>query len=95
MKQVEKPRPGRPWSFDRDKAVETAIRLFWHHGYEGISVGDLTKKIGVAPPSLYAAFGSKAGLYREAVDRYEEALGCIGRCRQIRDIVGGRRTALA
>jgi AcrR family transcriptional regulator len=77
MKQVEKPRPGRPWSFDRDKAVETAIRLFWHHGYEGISVGDLTKKIGVAPPSLYAAFGSKAGLYREAVDRYEETLGCI------------------
>ncbi|GJD49753.1 HTH-type transcriptional repressor ComR [Methylobacterium crusticola] len=51
--------------------------LFWRHGYEGVSVGDLTKAIGVAPPSLYAAFGSKAGLYRLAMTRYEETLGCL------------------
>lgn len=53
------------------------MRLFWRHGYEGVSIGDLTKEIGIAPPSLYAAFGSKAGLYREALDRYEEAFGCL------------------
>lgn len=46
------------------------MRLFWRHGYEGVSLNDLTAAIGVAPPSLYAAFGSKAGLYREALDRY-------------------------
>ena len=68
---------GRPWSFDRNAAVETAMRLFWRHGYEGVSIGDLTKAIGVAPPSLYAAFGSKAGLYQQALTRYKETLGCL------------------
>lgn len=77
MEKDVKSRGGRPWSFDRDRAIEIAMRLFWRHGYEGVSVGDLTKAIGVAPPSLYAAFGSKAGLYREAVARYEVTVGCI------------------
>ena len=49
--------------------------LFWRHGYEGVSIGDLTKAIGVAPPSLYAAFGSKAGLYQQALTRYGETFG--------------------
>jgi len=72
-----KSRGGRPWSFDRGKAVETAMRLFWQRGYEGVSVGDLTKAIGIAPPSLYAAFGSKAGLYQEALTHYEEGAGSL------------------
>lgn len=53
------------------------MRLFWRSGYEGVSIGDLTREIGVAPPSLYAAFGSKAGLYKEALDRYEEKFGSL------------------
>ncbi|MFE0756502.1 TetR/AcrR family transcriptional regulator [Inquilinus sp. NPDC058860] len=77
MEPDAKSRGGRPWSFDRDMAVETAMRLFWRHGYEGVSVGDLTKAIGIAPPSLYAAFGSKAGLYQEALNRYEQSLGSL------------------
>ena len=51
--------------------------LFWRHGYEGVSIGDLTKAIGIAPPSLYAAFGSKAGLYQQALTRYKETRGCL------------------
>ncbi len=77
MEPDAKSRGGRPWSFDRDKAIETAMRLFWRHGYEGVSLGDLTKAIGIAPPSLYAAFGSKAGLYQEALTRYEEGIGSL------------------
>jgi len=77
MKQDGKVRGGRPWSFDRDAAIDTAMLLFWRHGYEGVPIGDLTKAIGVAPPSLYAAFGSKAGLYRRAVERYEEIRGIL------------------
>ncbi|KGM34119.1 TetR/AcrR family transcriptional regulator [Inquilinus limosus] len=77
MEPDAKSRGGRPWSFDRDKAVETAMRLFWRHGYEGVSIGDLTKAIRIAPPSLYAAFGSKAGLYREALARYEDDVGAL------------------
>ncbi|WP_413991164.1 TetR/AcrR family transcriptional regulator [Labrys okinawensis] len=72
-----KSRGGRPWSFDRGKAVETAMRLFWQRGYEGVSVGDLTEAIGIAPPSLYAAFGSKAGLYQVALTHYEEGAGSL------------------
>ncbi len=65
-------RTGRPRGFDREQAVEAAMTLFWRHGYEGVSVTDLTEAIGVAAPSLYSAFGSKAGLYREALQRYQQ-----------------------
>lgn len=61
---------GRQWTFDRDEALETALDLFWRHGYEGVSVADLTKAIGIAAPSLYHAFGSKGDLYREVLRRY-------------------------
>lgn len=64
-------RGGRPRSFDRDRALDIAMRLFWRHGYEGVSIGELTRALGIAPPSLYAAFGSKAALYEEALRRYE------------------------
>lgn len=53
------------------------MRLFWRHGYEGVSIADLTGAIGIAPPSLYAAFGSKAGLWKEVLGRYEAELGCL------------------
>ncbi|KKX25065.1 TetR/AcrR family transcriptional regulator [Rhizobium sp. LC145] len=70
MDKLVKKRRGGPRTFDRDQAIDIAMRLFWRHGYEGVSLNDLTAAIGIAPPSLYAAFGSKAGLYREALDRY-------------------------
>ena len=70
-------RRGGPRIFDRDEAIETAMRLFWRHGYEGVSISDLTSAIGIVPPSLYAAFGSKAGLYREALDRYGTLPGAL------------------
>ena len=53
------------------------MRLFRRHGYAGVSIADLTGAIGIAPPSLYAAFGSKAGLYREALDRYAALPGAL------------------
>ena len=53
------------------------MRLFWRHGYEGVSISDLVGAIGIAPPSLYAAFGSKAGLYREALDHYATLPGAL------------------
>jgi TetR/AcrR family transcriptional regulator, copper-responsive repressor len=63
---------GRPASFERDAAVRTALGLFRERGYEGVSIADLCAAIGVAPPSLYHAFGSKAGLLEEAVALYED-----------------------
>ena len=61
---------GRPRSFDRTEVLERAMRVFWEKGYAGASMSDLTAAMGIASPSLYAAFGSKEGLYREAIDHY-------------------------
>jgi AcrR family transcriptional regulator len=46
------------------------MRVFWAKGFAGASMSDLTAAMGIASPSLYAAFGSKEGLYREAIDHY-------------------------
>ncbi len=50
--------------------MKQATLLFWSKGYEATSIADLTQAMGVAAPSLYAAFGSKEALYAEAVDYY-------------------------
>lgn len=63
---------GRPRGFDRDQALETAMRMFWQRGFEATSMSELTAAIGVAAPSLYAAFGSKEDLFRAALQRYLE-----------------------
>ncbi|MEO7433591.1 MAG: TetR/AcrR family transcriptional regulator [Dokdonella sp.] len=63
-------KPGRPLSFDRNIALDQAMRLFWQSGYEGTSLGALTKAMGVTAPSIYAAFGDKKQLFLEAVSRY-------------------------
>lgn len=51
------------------------MRLFWRHGYDGVSFQQLTAALGVAAPSLYAAFGNKAALYRESLDYYSDMRG--------------------
>jgi AcrR family transcriptional regulator len=61
---------GRPRSFDIEKALDQALQVFWHKGYEGTSLSDLTEAMGINRPSLYAAFGNKEALFRKALDRY-------------------------
>lgn len=61
---------GRPRRFDPDAAVATAERLFHARGYDAVSVADITEGLGINPPSFYAAFGSKAGLYARVLARY-------------------------
>src|SRR5436189_2868910 len=63
---------GRPREFDVDEALDRALEVFWRKGYEGASLPDLTRAMGINRPSLYAAFGSKEGLFRRALDRYAE-----------------------
>src|SRR6201991_4819949 len=62
---------GRPRAFDEDKALDAAMLLFWQQGYEATGVADLTKAMGITPPTLYASFGNKEEVFRRAVDRYQ------------------------
>ena len=66
---------GRPRTFDREHALCLALDLFWRHGFSGTSIPQLTTAMGISPPSLYAAFGSKEALYREVLQLYQSRYG--------------------
>ncbi len=61
---------GRRRAFDADTALIRAMEVFWRKGYEGASLSELTRAMGIRPPSLYMAFGNKDGLFRRALDLY-------------------------
>ncbi|PXA86895.1 TetR/AcrR family transcriptional regulator [Nostoc sp. 3335mG] len=58
---------GRPREFDRENALQSAMMVFWRKGYNATSIPDLCGAMGITPPSLYAAFGNKEALFKEAV----------------------------
>jgi AcrR family transcriptional regulator len=66
---------GRPREFDRSRALDRAMRLFWSRGYDAVSMADLRAELGVTQASLYAAFGSKEQLFQEAVELYRQTAG--------------------
>ena len=65
-------RTGRPRAFCVEETLDRAMTVFWRHGYEGASMSDLTAAMGINSPSLYACFGSKEGLFRAVLQRYDE-----------------------
>ncbi|MFE7506177.1 TetR/AcrR family transcriptional regulator [Promicromonospora sp. NPDC057488] len=63
---------GRPRTFDAEAALDRAVEVFWRQGYEGTAVAELTERMGVNKPSLYAVFGTKEELFQQVVRRYAE-----------------------
>lgn len=70
MQNSEKKSRGRPLAFEKNKAREIALKLFWSQGYEGTSISDLTEAIAINRPSLYASFGNKENLFRICTEYY-------------------------
>src|SRR5277367_2044571 len=62
---------GRTRQFDIDEALDRALEVFWARGYEGATLPELTRAMGINRPSLYAAFGNKEQLFRKALDYYQ------------------------
>ncbi|MFJ2088952.1 TetR family transcriptional regulator [Streptomyces sp. NPDC087901] len=65
------PAQRRPGSHDpegnRRAVLEAARRLFGAHGYRGVGVRAVAAEAGVTPGLVMAYFGTKDGLFREAV----------------------------
>lgn len=56
--------------FERDKVIRVASQLFWQKGFYATSTRDLQEAVNMRPGSIYAAFGSKEGLYSESLKDY-------------------------
>ncbi|WP_051187627.1 TetR/AcrR family transcriptional regulator [Nocardia tenerifensis] len=74
---------GRPRQFDESGLLDAATELFWSRGFDDTSVEDISRVTGVGNGSVYAAYGSKQGLFLAAFERY-----CERRARFVRTVVG-------
>jgi TetR/AcrR family transcriptional repressor of nem operon len=60
----------RPKEFNPDDAIEKAMHVFWHKGYEATSIEDLLTAMNLNRGSLYDTFGDKRQLFLKVIDRY-------------------------
>ena len=72
MENMSNDKMGRPRGFDENVALDAAMKVFWEKSYEGATLSDLTKAMGINRSSMYAAFGDKEELFALAVGRYRD-----------------------
>jgi TetR/AcrR family transcriptional repressor of nem operon len=61
----------RTKEFNEDQALDKAIEIFWHKGYNGTSAQDLVTHLGLSRSSLYDTFGDKQKLFSKALKKYQ------------------------
>ena len=62
----------RTKEFNEDQALDKAIEIFWHKGYNGTSAQDLVTHLGLSRSSLYDTFGDKQKLFVKSLQRYQQ-----------------------
>jgi TetR/AcrR family transcriptional regulator, cholesterol catabolism regulator len=78
---------------NQERILQVAGALFLRQGYEGTGINQISKAVGLTPPTLYWHFGSKAGILAaflngtierqvELVSRYMDAKDPMGQLRQ-------------
>jgi AcrR family transcriptional regulator len=70
---VTAPRRGRP-GYDLESLLQVAVKLFNERGYDGTSMEDLSRKLGITKSAIYHHVPSKEELLRLAVDRALDGL---------------------
>jgi AcrR family transcriptional regulator len=57
-------------SYNKEEVLGKAMELFWSKGYHNTSLKNLEAALNMRPGSIYAAFGSKQGLFSETLQAY-------------------------
>ncbi|WIY02862.1 TetR/AcrR family transcriptional regulator [Amycolatopsis mongoliensis] len=70
------PRRGRP-GYDLESLLQVAVRLFNERGYDGTSMEDLSRKLGITKSAIYHHVPSKEELLRLSVDRALDGLFAV------------------
>jgi AcrR family transcriptional regulator len=73
---VTAPRRGRP-GYDLESLLQVAVKLFNERGYDGTSMEDLSRKLGITKSAIYHHVPSKEELLRLAVDRALDGLSAV------------------
>ncbi|GAB2674195.1 TetR/AcrR family transcriptional regulator [Saccharopolyspora gloriosae] len=75
---------GRP-GYDLESLLAVAVRLFNERGYDGTSMEDLSRKLGISKSAIYHHVPSKEELLRLAVDRALDGLFATATAARARD----------
>ncbi len=67
-------RRGRPKIHDDGAILDSALRVFATHGYEGMSMRSLNGELGLSHGTINQRFGTKEQLYIDAIDHGFAAL---------------------
>ena len=57
----------------RQQILEVAKRLFLHHGFQKVTLGDIAAESGVSRPTVYQAFANKEEIFNAIIQSYQEA----------------------
>lgn len=72
---------GQAAKFDRQQVINQATDLYWQKGFHATSMRNLQDVIDMRPGSIYAAFGSKDGLFKEVLHNYtQQGITHLNRC---------------
>ncbi|WP_153914875.1 TetR/AcrR family transcriptional regulator [Shewanella sp. TC10] len=63
----------KPAKFNREETIKKAADLYWEKGFHATSMRNLQEVIDMRPGSIYASFGSKEGLFKEALQHYAQS----------------------
>lgn len=64
----------RPPKLDDDQVLDRALAVFWRQGWSATSIRQLETELDLKAPSIYRRFGSKDGLTRAVLERYNDRI---------------------